>query len=148
MGDSKFFKIVVPSIIAVIFSVFLYSLFSAPSVDAQHGKRTSISKAFVTDSYEEIIATSTNVVAITSGIIDTTRPDITQRAYIKVTGQGIRWLCTGDNPSTSLGNPASTGDWLQIIGLSDIQNFKIVNDDDTGTATCHVNLQSQGVMDQ
>lgn len=144
----KVFKNIITAIVVCVCLVSFYAITYVPSVDAQHGRRSVFSKVFNTDSYEEIIGTSTNVVSITSGIIDTTRPDITQRAYIKVTGQGIRWLCTGDNPSTSLGNPASTGDWIQIIGLSDIQNFKFVNDDDTGTATCHVNLQSQGVMSQ
>ncbi len=135
----KFLKII---LIAVVIAVFSVSF-----VEAQHGRRSVQSKTFVTTAYEELTATSTNVITITSGLISTTTPR-TQRAYIKVTGQGIRWLCSGGTPSTSLGNPALVGEWFQLVGLADIQNFKFVNDDDTGTSTCHVNLQVQGVMTQ
>ena len=106
----------------------------------------SRSKIFDTDQYEELTATGVDVVQITPGIISTTSGTATQRAYIKVTGQGIRWLCDGTTPSTSLGNPTSVNEWFQLVGTPDITGFRFVNDDDTGTSTCHVNLQVNGVQ--
>ncbi len=144
--QSKLFRIVPVAVIAAILSFVLYTAFNLPQVTAQHGYEGQDSKVFNTDDYEELSIAGSDVLSITTGLISTSEPK-THRAYIKVTGQGIRWLCDGTTPSTSLGNPAATGDWIQIIGLADIQNFLAVNDDDTGTATCHVNLQSQGAMD-
>jgi hypothetical protein len=119
-----------------------------PDVDAQHGQSGKFSNVFNTHAYEELDSTTGVVKVITSGIIDTTFPDTSQRAYIAVSGQNIRFLCDGTTPTTSLGNPVSAGAWFQVVGLSDIQNFKFINDDDTGTATCHINLQYEGEMNE
>lgn len=118
------------------------------SLNAQHGQSGKFSNVFVTQAYEELIGTSTNVIAITPGIIDTTYPNATHRAYIVVSGQGIRFTCDGTTPSTSLGNPVTVGSSFQVVGLKDIQNFQFVNDDDVGTAICHVNLQYEEEMNQ
>ncbi|MCP3679615.1 MAG: hypothetical protein GY782_04855 [Gammaproteobacteria bacterium] len=132
-------------LLALFFSGFGF-LDPSKTVDAQHGTSGRLSNVFVTHDYEEVGATSTTVYTITSGLIDTTYPDTTNRAYIIVSGQGIRFTCDGTTPSTSLGNPVPVGTWFQVTGLTDIQNFQFVNDDDTGTATCHINLQYEEEM--
>lgn len=106
----------------------------------------SRSKVGDTDQYEEVTATGVDVAQITPGLIITTKGSATQNAYIQVTGQGIRWLCDGTTPSTSLGNQAFVNQWFQVDGTFDLQAFRFVNDDDTGTSTCHVNLQINGVQ--
>ena len=121
----------------------------APNMSfAQHGTSGRFSNVFVTHDYEELSATGASVVAITPGIIDTTYPDATHRAYITVSGQGIRYTCDGTTPSTSLGNPLPVGATFQIVSLLDIQNFQFVNDDASGTAVCHVNLQYEKEMNE
>ncbi len=134
-------------------SIFLISAFLAflffPSVsNAQHGTSGRYSKTFVTSGYEELTSTTGVVAVITPGLIDTTFPNATHRAYIAVSGQGIRFTCDGTTVTTSLGNPVAVDSWIQIVGLKDIQNFQCINDDDTGTATIHVNLQYEEEMNE
>jgi len=114
------------------------------SVNAQHSRYDSLT--FETHAYEEITST-TSATSITTATINTDDDEkTTQRAYILVTGQDVRWLCDGTTPTTSLGNVTVAGDWIQIIGLADIQNFAFIRDTASGTATCHVNLQLQNNM--
>ncbi len=135
--NSKLFRIVA---VAVIASILFFALL--PQVEAQHGYSGQNSKYYITHAYEEVTSTTGVTDTITAGIINTTDPK-TQRAYIAVSGQAIRFTCDGTTPSTSLGMPLADGDWVQIIGLDDIQNFEFINDDDTGTAKCHISLQTQ-----
>lgn len=143
--QSKLFKIVPVAAIVVILSFVFYPAFNLPSIEAQHGYDGQNSKVFDTDQYEELIATSTNVIQITSGKISITEPR-TQRAYIQFTGQGARWLCEGTTPSTTFGNEAKVDTWITLNGLADIQAFRFVLDDGSGTSTAHVNLQILGVQ--
>lgn len=141
----KLFRIIPVAVIAAILSFVIYTAYDLPQAKAQSGMAGQISNVFNTDQYEEVLATGSDVLSITTGLISTSEPT-TQRAYIKFTGQGARWRCDGSDPSTSNGNPAAAGEWIQLLGLSDVQNFRYVNDDDTGTSTAHVNLQVEGDM--
>lgn len=123
------------------------NIFMKPTV-AQQGDSNKFSNVFVTSGYEEVGSTTGVVKTITSGLLDIKYPHSTQRAYITVSGQGIRYLCSGDIPTTDFGNPMPVGSWFQVVSHSDILNFKFINDDDTGTATCHINLQGEWEMKQ
>lgn len=137
---------VLPGVVIISLLAFFLASVPTPYVEAQHGRSGSYSKYFFTHAYEEVIGTGTNVMQITPGIIRTAYPK-THRAFIKVTGQGIRFTVDGaTTPSTDFGVPVIAGDWLQLIGLPDIQNFRFTNDDDTGTATCHIHLQYEKEM--
>ncbi len=132
-------------ILSVALLLALLSL-TPQAAKAQHGMSGRFSNVFITHAYEALSSTTGVVVVITPGIIDTTFPNATHRAYIKVSGQGIRFTCDGTTVTTSVGNPVDADTWLQIVGLNDIQNFQAINDDDTGTATIHVNLQYEAEM--
>ncbi len=108
---------------------------------AQHGSSGRYSNTFVTQAYEEVASATGVVKTITSGIIVTSGLQKTQRAYISFTGQGVRWVADGSTPSSGLGIPVPNGASIEVIGLLDIQNFKFVNDDDTGSAVAHISLQ-------
>lgn len=137
---------VLPGVVITALLTFVFAFSPAPYIEAQHGKSGSYSNYFFTHAYEEVNATSTNVVAITPGIIRTTYPK-THRAFIAVSGQGIRFTVDGaTTPTTDLGVPVAIGDWFQLIGLTDIQNFQFVLDDASGTATCHIHLQYEKEM--
>ena len=145
--QSKLFRIVPIAVIAAILSFVLHTAFNLPEITAQNNYSGRNQKLLNTYAYEEISITGADVLSITSGIIRTTDP-LTHRAYIQVTGQGIRWRCDGSDPSTSNGNQTSVADgWFKVEGLLDIQNFRAVNDDDTGTTVLHVNLQKQEQKD-
>jgi hypothetical protein len=128
-------------------AVVVLSFMAVPMpVQAQHGQSGSFSNVFVTHAYEAVGSTEGVVKAITPGIIDTTYPNASLRAYVFVATQGIRFTCDGTTPTTSVGNPIPAGSVIELLGLLDIQNFQFINDDDTGTATCHVNLQYEAEM--
>jgi hypothetical protein len=113
---------------------------------AQHGQSGRYSNVWSTHDYEAVTSTTGVVKTITSGLINTSGLETTHRAYILVTGQAIRFRCDGGVPSTSVGNPIPANQWIQVVGLSDIQNFQFINDDDTGSAVCHINLQYEQEM--
>ena len=141
----KLFRIAPVAVIASILSFVLYTAYDLPQVTAQHGHSGQNSKYFDTDQFEELTSTS-GIKTITSGLISITDPK-TQRAYIAVSGNGIRFTCDGTSPTASLGMPVESGNWFQLIGLPDIQNFQFISDDASVIATCHVSLQIQGDMD-
>jgi hypothetical protein len=113
---------------------------------AQHGSSGRYSNVFVTHAYESQVGTSTNVLAITPGIINVTGLQKTQRAYIAVTGTTIRWTADGTTPSGTVGNPSLTNSWLEIIGWDDIDNFQWTQDGGAGTSTLYINLQYEKEM--
>ena len=115
-------------------------------IHAQHGMSGRNSNVFITHDYEEVTSTTGVVKTITSGIINATGIEKTQRAYITFTGQAIRFICDGTTPTTSLGIPVPAGGSIELVGLLDIQNFKFINDDDTGTAYAHISLQYEKEM--
>ncbi|MCP3679007.1 MAG: hypothetical protein GY782_01400 [Gammaproteobacteria bacterium] len=145
MKIRKYFTIVgVPFL--MLFIIFVSILMRHPlAAYGQHGMSGRYSNVFVTHDYEEVSST-TGVEVITPALIDTTFPNATHRAYIAVSGQGIRFTCDGTTPTTSLGNPVAVDSWVQIVGLKDIQNFQFINDDGSGTAVCHINLQYEEEM--
>ena len=134
--------------VVVVFasSVFTFCVENMPSVHAQHGSSGSYSNVWSTHDYEAVTSTTGVVKTITSGLINTSGLQKTNRAYILVVGQAIRFRCDGGVPSTSVGNPLPANQWFQVVGLSDIQNFQFINDDDTGSAICHINLQYEEEM--
>lgn len=135
---------VITGLAVLLFCFYISSL--TPYVEAQHGMSGRYSNTWVTDVYEEISASGTTVKTITSGNIITSGLLKTNQAAIKISGQGVRFTLDGSTPSTSLGVPLSVGDWLDIEGITDIQNFKFVNNDDTGTAIAHIHLKHEAEM--
>lgn len=134
-----------PRIFMLVLVVLAVSLFVGVAM-AQHGTSGRYSNVFVTHDYEEVASTTGVVKAITAGKINTTGLQKTQRAYISFSGQAIRWTCDGTTPTTSLGIMVGAGGSIEIVSLLDIQNFRFINDDDTGTATAHVSLQYEKEM--
>ena len=126
--------------------IVLGSTYNPSKVQAQHGSSGQYSNVWSTHDYEAVTSTTGVVKAITPGLINTSGLETTHRAYILVTGQAIRFRCDGGVPSTSVGNPVPANQWIQVVGLSDIQNFQFINDDDTGSAVCHINLQYEEEM--
>jgi hypothetical protein len=136
---------------SIIAGLLLFALSSLMDVDvdiaqAQHGSSGRYSNVFVTHAYESQVGTSTNVLAITPGIINTTGLEKTQRAYIAVTGTTIRWTADGTTPSGTVGNPTLVNSWLEIIGQDDINNFQWTQDGGAGTSTLYINLQYEKEM--
>jgi len=73
----------------------------------------------------EQITVSTTVKTLTS----TKYGDDVKRVLITVETTRIRYLYSGDTPTSSVGHLASPGDVITLIGKSNIQNFKAIRAD-------------------
>jgi hypothetical protein len=129
------------AVVVVLVFAFLSAMLNVASTYAQHGQGRHYSNVFATHIFEQVDSTTGVVKVITPGIINTSEPLKTQRAYILFTGQAIRFTCDGTAPSTNFGIPVGAGGAIEVIGISDILNFQFINDDDVGTATAHISLQ-------
>ena len=133
-------------LIGLVFIAGLLAHTCTPPIQAQHGNSGACSKVFATHIYEEVSGGSGVVKTITPGIINSAGLQKTYRAYITFSGQGIRFVCDGSTPTTSLGIPVPVGSSIEVLGYDDIINFKFINDDDTGTAIAHISLQYEKDM--
>jgi hypothetical protein len=132
-------------VVAVSVLILLVLALTSINTSAQHGVSGRYSNVFTTHAYEEVIS-DTLIGVITPGIINATGLQKTQRAYITVTGQGIRWTADGTTPTTDLGIPTLVNVSFELVGYDDIMNFEFINDDGTGTSTCHISLQYEKEM--
>jgi len=146
MRPNIFFSVLSGVVIAAIIAFVTLSQ-SPQYVEAQHGDSGRYSKAWITHDFEEVL-TSTAGISITTGIINTSGLQKTNRALITVSGRAIKYTLDGSTaPTTSVGTPLAIGGILEIVGLTDIQNFSFISDDaPTTTATCHVHLQYEAEM--
>lgn len=88
---------------------------------------------------KESLTVSTVAVTLTVATYAPSGAPRVARASLQVEGCAVRAWSTGDTPTATVGQKFNVGDFVEVVGVKDIQNFKAIRDTTcSGDATLQI----------
>lgn len=135
-------------VISLMCVISLYMVFQAVnySYSAGYGQSGKTSKYDLADNIETLTIASGTSTTFTLAKISVVNGNKTVRAVVQLEGADIRFTYDGTTPTASIGQKVVDGSWFQIVGETNIINFKAYGL--TGTATAYIVYETESEMNK